>query len=149
MIKSLIYILFVLATFQTFAQTKEDSTEYVVYSLIGELTDEQLNNSGPSKLTFVNSRNEATRLANDDISNGTPFLLLAGGIAPVIIATDPKFERKYGIYFYEYGCTGPEQKYIIAYNEEIFKHLTEQYYKSWLKEMRKDVVGFKEWKKND
>lgn len=145
--KILIYITLTLVSFSIFAQSEEDRTEQVIFSLIGELSDEQLNNSGASKLTFVNSRNEATKLANEDIANGTPFLLLAGGIAPVIISTDPEFERRYGIYFYEYGCTGPESKYINAYNEVIFNFLTEQFKKSWLKEVRKDVIGLKEWKK--
>lgn len=146
MTKILLNILLISTTVLAYGQTADDSAEVVVYSLIGELSDEQLNNSGASKLTFANSRNQAEQLANDDISNGTPFLLLAGGISPVVIATDPEFERKYGIYFYEYGCTGPEHDYITAYNKVIFEHLTELHGKRWIKEVRKDVVGLKDWK---
>ena len=132
-----------------YGQTDEDPTEVVDFSLTGALSDEQLNNSGATKLTFANSRNQAEQLANEDISNGTPFLLLAGGIAPVIIATDPEFERKYKIYFYDYGCTGPDDKYIAAYNKVVFEHLTRKYQKSWIKEIRQDVIGLKDWKKQD
>ncbi|MEQ9290570.1 MAG: hypothetical protein RIG77_26810 [Cyclobacteriaceae bacterium] len=147
MTKILLNILLIATTVLAYGQTAEDSTEVVVYSLLGELSDEQLNSSGATKLTFANSRNQAEQLANDDISNGTPFLLLAGGIAPVIIATDPEFERKYKIYFYEYGCTGPDDKYITAYNEVVFEHLTRKYQKRWIKEVRQDVIGLKDWKK--
>lgn len=147
MTKKLLNILLTATTVLVYGQTTKDSTE-VVCSLIVELSDEQLNNSGATRLTFANSIIQAEQLANGDISNGISFLLLAGGIAPVVIATDPKFERKYGIYFYEYGCTGPDYDYIKAYNKVIFEHLTEQYGKRWIKEVRKDVVGLKDWKKN-
>ncbi|MBV6643196.1 MAG: hypothetical protein KI791_20925 [Cyclobacteriaceae bacterium] len=147
MTKKLLNILLIATTVLAYGQSTEDSTG-VIYSLIGELSDEQLNNSGAIKLTFANDRNEAQQLANEDITKGIPFLLLAGGISPVVIATDPKFEQKYGIYFYDYGCTGPEHDFIIAYNNVIFEHLTEQYGKRWFKEVRKDVVGLKDWKKS-
>ncbi|WP_221417950.1 hypothetical protein, partial [Fulvivirga kasyanovii] len=128
----------------SFGQTKD---EVVILSRIGEFSKEQLNNSGPSKLTFVTDINKAAELAKLDIQNGIPFLLLKGGIAPTVIGTDPEFEKKYEIYFYEYGCTGPEHEIIIAYNEMIFDFLTMKYGKEWLKEVRKDVIGLKNWKK--
>lgn len=129
------------------AQTDEEET--VIFSRIGELSDEQLNNSGASKLTFVTDDKEAEKMAELDIENGIPFLLLMGGIAPTIIATDPQFEKKYGIYFYEFGCTGPDNEIIIAYNKIIFEHLNKSHGKHWTKEVRDDVIGFKEWKKNN
>jgi hypothetical protein len=127
------------------AQT--DGEETVIFSRIGELSDEQLNNSGASKLTFVTDEKEAEKMAVLDIKNGNPFLLLMGGIAPVIISTDPGFEKKYGIYFYEFGCTGPENEKIIAYNKIIFEHLNSTKGKKWIKEVRDDVIGFKDWKR--
>lgn len=147
--KLFIIILFIPTTSLAFSQTAEDSTEVVVWGRIAELSDEQLNNSGPTRLIFVNKRDQAEQLANEDVSNGTPFLLLAGGIAPVIIATDPEFEKKYEIYFYEFGCTGPEDKYIMAYNEVVFEFLTKKHKTRWIKEVRKDVVGLKDWKKRN
>ena len=128
------------------AQTNGEET--VVFSRIGELSDERLNNSGASKLTFATDEKEAEKMAELDIKNGNPFLLLMGGIAPVIIATDPDFEKKYGIYFYEFGCTRPESEIIIAYNRTVFEHLNSTKGKKWLKEIRDDVIGFKEWKRN-
>lgn len=74
------------------AQT--DGEETVIFSRIGELSDEQLNNSGASKLTFITDEKEAEKMAELDVKNGNPFLLLMGGIAPVIISTDPDFEQK-------------------------------------------------------
>ena len=129
------------------AQT--DGEETVIFSRIGELSDEQLNNSGASKLTFITDIKEAEKMAELDIKNGNPFLLLMGGIAPTIIATDPQFEKEYGIYFYEFGCTGPENDIIIAYNRIVFEHLNSTKGKKWIKEVRDDVIGFKEWKRNN
>ena len=123
------------------AQTDEEQT--VIFSRIGELSDAQLNNSGASKLTFISDIKEAEKMAALDIENGIPFLLLMGGIAPTIISTDPQFEKKYGIYFFEFGCSGPENEKIIAYNQVIFKHLNKEYGNKWKKEVRKDVIGFK------
>lgn len=127
------------------AQTDEEQT--VIFSRIGELSDEQLNNSGASKLNFISDGKEAERMAELDIQNENPFLLLMGGIAPTIIATDPQFEKKYDIYFYEFGCTEPENEIIIAYNRIIFEHLNKTHGKKWIKEVRDDVIGFKKWKR--
>ena len=126
-----------------------DEEETVIFSRIGELSDEQLNNSGASKLTFVTDKKEAEKMAELDIKNGIPFLLLMGGIAPTIIATDPIFEKEYGIYFFEFGCTGPENEIIIAYNRIIFEHLRSTKGKKWIKDVRDDVIGFKDWKRNN
>lgn len=129
------------------AQTDDEQT--VIFSRIGELSDEQLNNSGTSKLTFVTDKKEAEKMAELDIENGNPFLLLMGGIAPTIIATDPQFEKKYGIYFYEFGCTGPDNEIIMAYNKIVFEYLNKTHGKNWIREVRNDVIGFKEWEKNN
>lgn len=142
--KYIIILIFGLLSFTSFGQT-DDETD--IFTRIGELTDTQLNNSGPSKLIFVMDKNQAKKLAELDIENGNPFLLLMGGIAPVLISTDPEFEKKYGIYFYEFGCTGPENEMIITYNETIFDFLTIKHGKKWLKEVRDDVIGLKSWRK--
>lgn len=83
---------FGILTFVLNAQT--DNAQTVIFSNIGELSDEQLNNSGAVKLHFITDKAEAESMAQKDIQNGTPFLLLMGGIAPVVIATDPEFEKK-------------------------------------------------------
>ena len=99
-------------------------------------------------MKFITDKKEAEKMAELDIKNGNPFLLLMGGIAPIIISTDPDFEQKYGIYFYEFGCNGPKNEIIIAYNKIVFKHLNSTKGKMWIKEVRDDVIGFKEWKRN-
>ena len=143
--KKVIIILTLIFSISSFAQ--ENGQKEIVFSRIGNLTDEQINSSGQAKLLFA-KKSEIGDLAKQDIENGIPFLLLQGGIAPVIIATDPQFEDKYKIYFYEYGCTGPDQNLIEDYNKIIFDYLTDQYGKKWIKEVRDDVVGLDDWKKN-
>ena len=143
--KFILSLFIVILTLTLNAQTVEET---VIFSRIGELSDEQLNNAGVSKLTFVTDENKAKKIAELDIKNGNPFLLLMGGIAPTIIATDPQFEKKYGIYFYEFGCSGPDNEIIIAYNKIVFEHLIKTHGKNWINEVRDDVIGFKEWKRN-
>lgn len=142
-----ITLLVVLSPVHIIAQT--DDNQSIIFTKIGELSDEQINNSGASSLNFVTDITEAKNLATSDLKKGTPFLLLMGGIAPTVIATDPQFEKEYGIYFYEFGCTGPENNLLIAYNKTIFDYLQKRYGKKWIKEVRDDVVGFKEWKKDN
>ena len=107
-----------------------------------QLTDEQINKSGVVRLVFADSLEQVTKLANQDIANGTPFLLLQSGIAPIVYTTDRKFENKYKTYYYESGCTGLKEKFAVEYNRIIFAHLTEKYGTKWKKEVRKDVIGF-------
>ncbi|WP_203296779.1 FEKKY domain-containing protein [Luteirhabdus pelagi] len=142
--KKTIIILFGLLTFSSIAQTDD---EKMIFSRLGELTEEQLNSSGALKLNFISSESEAKTLAEIDIKNGNPFLFLVGGIAPVIYTTDLAFEKKYDIYLFDFGCTGPQEKYIEAYNEVIFEYLTNRFGKKWKKDIRKDVIGLKKWKK--
>lgn len=108
-----------------------------------QLTDEQINKSGAIQLVFADSLEQATKLANQDIANGTPFLLLPSGISPVVYTTDKTFEDKYKVFYYESGCTGPTEKFAVEYNKTIFKHLTNKYGKKWRKQIRKDVIGIR------
>lgn len=133
MMKLFTYIALIFIASPSFGQEDKQSNEEVIFRRIGELSDEQLNNSGPSKLMFSGSNTDAVRLANQDIKNGTLFLLLQGGVAPTIIATDPTFEKEFDVYFYEYGCSGPEQRFIEAYNQVIFEHLAKKYKKSGIR----------------
>ena len=92
---------------------------------------------------------EAKNLAQLDIDKGTPFLLLQSGIAPIVYTTDSIFENKFRVYYSEQGCTGPDNELMKAYNIEIFKYLDEQFGKKWRKSIRKDVIGFKKWKRKN
>jgi len=113
------------------------------------LTDDDYNNSGAIKLTFVTEMTEAKNLARQDIDKGTPFLLLQSGIAPVVYTTDSIFENKFRVYYYDHGCTGPDNELMKAYNIAIFRYLDEQFGKKWRKSIRKDVIGFKKWKRKN
>jgi len=112
-------------------------------------TDEQVNRSGVIKLIFAEDTKKARELAEKDIVEGLPFLVLQSGISPVVYSSDKEFERKYKVYYYEEGCTGAEIDKAIAYNHRIFSYLTQLYGDKWKKNIRKDVIGFKEWKKSN
>ena len=130
----------------TFGQTPGDNNQTVLEKP-EEQAVKQRHNAGPSQLTLVTDESKARQLAESDIKSGTPFLLLMGGIAPVIVETDTEFEEKYGVFFYEYGCTGPDDKMLTAYNETVFDFMTDTFGKKWMREVRKDVIGLKVWKR--
>lgn len=79
--------------------------------------------------------------ALQDIEQGNVKLLLIGSIVPVRYSTDKKFERKYNLAFYDFGCTPPARECVIEYNNTIFKYLDQKYQNKWRKEVRKDVIG--------
>lgn len=111
-----------------------------------KLTDEEINNSGPTKMTFIEKCDEVEKLFKADLKKGAIFLLLQGGIAPIVITTDIAFENKYQTYYYDFGCNGPNLDCLKKYNELAFTHLTELYGNKWKKEVRRDVIGLKKWK---
>ncbi|RVU01971.1 hypothetical protein EOD41_08445 [Mucilaginibacter limnophilus] len=76
-----------------------------------------------------------------DISNNTIKLLLIGGMRPKHFDDQERFERKYDITYYTYGCVFPRGEKIRAYNAEVFKYLDNKYGKDWRKETRPDVIG--------
>ena len=82
-------------------------------------------------------------IAQRDISEHKPRLLIIGGIAPVWYESDPEFQEKYGVTYFDFGCISPGSECASQYNNVIFKYLDQKYGKSWRKEVRKDVVGFK------
>ncbi|MGI4873840.1 MAG: hypothetical protein ACRYFX_21985 [Janthinobacterium lividum] len=92
---------------------------------------------------------EGRRLAEKDIKEKKPCLLLAGGIAPVVYATDKNFELEFGVRYLENGCTGPNAACAAAYDTRIFQYLTENFGGAWRKKIRKDVLAFEEWKRKN
>ena len=84
-----------------------------------------------------------TRIAETEIKQGRPRLLLIGGVAPIITVWDSKFAKKYGIQFYDFGDTGPAEECVLQYNKEIFEYLDSKFGTKWRKEVRKDVIGLK------
>lgn len=110
-----------------------------------KLTNEQYNSSGAIKLIFVDNIKQADSLAKLDINKGIPFLLLQSGISQVIYTTDSIFEDKYKVYYFESGCTGAEEILASEYNKTIFEFLRSKYGRKWMREIRKDVIGYKKW----
>ena len=114
-----------------------------------ELTDDDYNSSGAIQLIFETEISRAQELAKTDIEKGIPFLLIQSGIAPVVYTTDSVFENRFKAYYYEQGCTGPDSELMKAYNIEVFTFLDKEYGKKWRKSIRKDVIGFKKWKRQN
>jgi len=130
----LFYLFILCISFHCNAQTEEP-------------TEDGLKINSTGKINFVENIQEAKNLAKTDIANKTPFLFIHGGWAPVVYATDKSFEKKYNAYFSDFGCTSPDQDLLSAYNFTVFKYLDDQFGKRWRKEIRKDVIGFNEYKK--
>ncbi len=82
-------------------------------------------------------------IALSDIEKGKPRLLLAGGIAPVVEFGQEKFEKEYGVEYYEYGCISPPTECMNQYNKVIFEYLTKKYGRKWKGKIRRDVIGLK------
>ncbi|WP_444543962.1 FEKKY domain-containing protein [Pedobacter quisquiliarum] len=55
------------------------------------------------------------------MSKNTTFLLLQGGTAPVIYPGDAKFQKRFRIFYYDYGCPAPIEQIAIEYNSVMFK----------------------------
>jgi len=102
-----------------------------------------INNKSINNLQlFLISDCEINRqIADLDIKKGKPRLLIFGGIAPVIYSGQEKFENKYGINYYDYGCIIPNKDCAIDYNKRIFEYLDLKFGKIWRKQVRKDIVG--------
>jgi len=110
------------------------------------LTDEDFNNSGPTKMTFIENCDQVENLFTDDLKKKTLFLLLQSGIAPAVGLTDKVFENKYQVYYYDFGCEAPNLECVKTYNDFVFDYLTKLYGNKWKKDVRKDVIGLKQWK---
>lgn len=116
------------------------------------LTDDELNKSTVHKIIFEDTLtcSDVEKWIKSDISNKTIFLFLQGGLAPISYSTDRVFENKYGVYFNDFGDVGLSNEVCIKkYNNMVFEYLTKTYGKYWIHEIRKDVIGFSEWKKNN
>ena len=114
-----------------------------------ELTSDDYNSSGAVKLILETEISRAQELAKKDIEKGIPFLLIQSGVAPVVYTTDSVFENRFNVYYYELGCTGPNDELMTAYNIEIFKFLDKEYGKEWRRSIRKDIIGFKKWEREN
>lgn len=79
--------------------------------------------------------------AKSEWENKSAKLYLIGSIAPIANSKkDKKFEKKYNIQYYDFGCTPDPLECIIEYNKEILILMESKYGDEWKKEIRKDVV---------
>ncbi len=78
--------------------------------------------------------------AETDWKNGKAKLLLFGSIAPIgNTSSDSRFEKKFGIEYYDFGCEPPISECIKMYNQRIFELMDKKYGMKWRKKVRKDV----------
>jgi hypothetical protein len=103
--------------------------------------------SGATQITSASTPAEAKKLAKSDIENLAISLFIQGGFAPIVDKADYAFEKKYSLKLRDFGCTALNQKIISAYNTEVFKYLQSKYGDQWREEIRKDVIGLKEYTK--
>ena len=97
----------------------------------------------PSTLYAITAIEDAKKMAHSHIKNGTLFLLIQGGIVPVITEQDLAFSNKYGVQFYDFGCLAIDTALMIAYNEVVFEYLYDNYGSKLFKELRPDIKGLK------
>lgn len=91
-------------------------------------------------LTLVTGCEYSKEQADKDWDTGKPKLLLVGSIAPIANSTsDTKFEKKYGIKYFDFGCMPPISECIKIYNERIFELMDEKYGEKWREKVRSDV----------
>lgn len=80
-------------------------------------------------------------VAQQDIADGKPKLLLQGGIAPVRRAGDAAVEKQFNVLYHDFGCVRPaDDRCLKAYSQVVFAYLDKKYGKSWRTQVRKDVL---------
>ncbi|KXX66877.1 carboxypeptidase regulatory-like domain-containing protein [Flammeovirga sp. SJP92] len=102
-----------------------------------------------SEVTVANLTLEANcdysqEQADIDWKKNKTKLLLIGSIAPLPnTRADNRFEEKYNLEYYDFGCTPPIDECIKSYNERVFELMDHYYGKKWRKQVRKDVEYLK------
>ncbi len=135
LMKNLIILFFISLCLDSYGQAKK-------------LTDDQLNFSGANKLLLLDNINKVKAIATNDIKRDIPFLLLQSGEAPIGYPADSLFQSKYNINYFEFGCIGPTIGYAAEYNKYSFEYLDAKFGKKWRREIRKDVIGLKQYRKS-
>jgi len=94
--------------------------------------------------TDTSCRNYYVNLANKDIAEGNPKLLIMGNREYNF------FEKKYGVKDIIFGCIMPDKEDCLkSYNKTIFKYLDSKYgrkwrrNRKWKRKLSADVIGFR------
>ncbi|NLR95141.1 FEKKY domain-containing protein [Flammeovirga agarivorans] len=97
-----------------------------------------------SDLTIEVSCEYSKEHADTDWKNNKAKLLLVGSIAPLAnTRADKKFEKKYGVKYYDFGCVPTDFECIKIYNERIFELMDSEFGYKWRDKVRKDVEYLK------
>lgn len=79
----------------------------------------------------------------ESLKSNSLIIYLRGGIVSVITNDDRKFEKLYGIKYYDFGCVPPDDlTYYESYNCFVFDYLKEKYGNDWKKSINKNAFGF-------
>lgn len=79
--------------------------------------------------------------AIEELKAGNAKLYLIGGMAPIANSdSDNKFEKKYGIKYFDFGCEPPIHECIMEYNQIVAKYLDQKYGVKWRKKARTDII---------
>ncbi len=110
-----------------------------------QIVEIKTNNGITNVILNLNASCEySAKRAEKDWKNENPKLLLFGSIAPIgNSASDTKFEKKYGIEYFDFGCEPPIQECIKVYNERIFELMDKSYGRKWRRKVRSDVEYLK------
>ena len=102
-----------------------------------DLRDKPLNNTFVLKAECsINGKK-----AIEDLKAGNAKLYLIGGIVPVANSdSDNKFEEKYGIKYFDFGCEPSIHECIMEYNQIVAKYLDQKYGVKWRKKSRTDII---------
>ncbi|RWX02531.1 FEKKY domain-containing protein [Flavobacterium cerinum] len=82
-----------------------------------------------------------------DIKNGTVTLYVLSGIVSSATPADKGFLEKYNVKYHDFGCVIPENiDYYREYNLLVLQYLKKKFGTKWEKDVRKNILGSKEWK---
>ena len=85
------------------------------------------------------------KTARKEVRKGNPRLISIGGLAPVYVFGQQKFENKFHIKYYDFGDSGPSESCALQYNLVVFAYLDKKYGKAWRNEVREDIIGLKKY----
>lgn len=76
-------------------------------------------------------------------------IYVMGGIASTYTQKDIAFEKKYHIYYHDFGCLAPAnfEEYETK-NKTVFDELKKEFGLQWIKEIKFSAMGLNKWKES-
>lgn len=85
-----------------------------------------------------------------EVNTNTKTIYVLGGIASTITKEDLEFAKKYNIQFHDFGCLPPVNlSEYEQHNKNVFTFLNNQFGSQWQTEIKKGILGFEKWKKEN